>query len=80
MLTSNSVGLESIEGENLLVKYQGEKIIIETSFSAEGMLIDPSGRVVDEFQKASFFTLNRVNYTPGIYIFVQGNSSIRIRL
>jgi N-acetylneuraminic acid mutarotase len=80
LLTSNSVGLESIEGENLLVKYQGEKIIIETSFSAEGMLIDPSGRVVDEFQKASFFTLNRVNYTPGIYIFVQGNSSIRIRL
>ena len=80
LLTSNSVGIDPIEDNTILVKNQEEKIIIESTRSAEGILIDPNGRVIDEFQKASSFTINKVNYAPGIYVFVQGNSNIRIRI
>ncbi|MBL1279227.1 MAG: hypothetical protein COA33_003105 [Fluviicola sp.] len=80
LLENQSVYLSENEAVNFTVKSFEDRIEITSASDLEAQLTDTSGRVVQKFKEANNFIINRVDCKSGVYIFIQGGRSIRIKL
>ncbi len=79
LLNHGSLGNE-LESNPFTVKYSIETVIIESIITEEARIVDAKGEEVMTFDSTNKFELKGSNWASGIYTFVQGNYSIRIRL
>jgi hypothetical protein len=54
--------------------------VIETREIDNAKLIDLSGKVVFEMPEENKFSIGKAELQKGIYLFIQGTNSIRIRI
>ena len=75
-----NVGVEELSQSSISVVYLDQLVEISTLKNEKAQLFDLAGRMIVEFEENKLFKIQRENFQSGIYIFVQNERSIRIRL
>lgn len=80
LLESNNLNFKESETNPFLIKQFETHIEIETKEVDRAKLVDLSGKLILELPKNNTFRIDKSELEKGIYLFIQGNNSIRIRI
>lgn len=80
LLENNSLKVEESEANAFLVKEFDSYFEIESREKDKAKLVDLSGKIILNLPEENKFRIDKMEQEKGIYLFIQGTNSIRIRI